>query len=80
MQPHLGRRVVGDGDADAGADGVLAWINGHRLAQYVKDAFGDEFRAGVERLEEHDELVASHSSDGIGLAHNAREPRGSRLQ
>ncbi len=53
-----------------------------RLLERVEQALGDQLGARRQRelLGDHDELVAAETPERVGVAHDAVEPRGDRLQ
>ena len=70
--------AVADRDADAGGDHERhrGAVEVERLAHHLEQPLGDELRAAVERgaVDQHDELVAAHPADRVGLAQRARQP------
>ena len=50
------------------------------MAQDVEEAFGDEFGADVRggAVDEHDELVAAHPADGVGVSEGGFQAGGDR--
>ncbi len=50
------------------------------MAQDVEEAFGDEFGADVRggAVDEHDELVAAHPADGVGVSQGGLQAGGDR--
>ena len=50
------------------------------LAEDVEEAFGDEFGTDVQDgpVDEHDELVAAHPADGVGVSQGGFQSGGDR--
>ncbi len=73
----LGQGIAGDDDPDAAGDGEVAPILEVGDADPPDDAIGDETDVVVviaQSPAQHDELVATESGNGVGIARQEREP------